>query len=91
MLASTLRRLVRDWPALYGTEPWLVETFVDRNKYRGTCYLAANWCYLGETRGFAKVGKAFVYHGHRKGVFVYLINSTAKAFVWAKCKGLSPP
>ena len=33
-----------------------------------------NWRYLGETLGYSKVGKAFVYHGNRKGVFVYLLN-----------------
>lgn len=74
LLAVTLKRLVLDWPALYGTEPLALETFVDLDKYRGTCYRAANWLYLGETRGFAKIGKEFVYHGHRRGVFVYLIN-----------------
>jgi len=36
--------------------------------------LAANWRYVGETLGFSKVGNAFVYHGHRKGVFVYLLD-----------------
>ncbi|MCL5676407.1 MAG: IS701 family transposase [Firmicutes bacterium] len=91
LLACALKRLVRDWPALYGTEPWLVETFVDRDKYRGTCYLAANWCYLGETRGFAKVGKAFVYHGHRKGVFVYLINPAwPKLIIQDPCRHPNP-
>lgn len=74
LLACTLKLLVRDWPALYGTDPFLVETFVDRDKYSGTCYKAANWLYLGETRGFARVGKTYIYHGKQKSVFVYLLN-----------------
>ena len=74
LLACTLKLLVRDWPALYGTDPFLVETFVDRDKFRGTCYKAANWLYLGETRGFARVGKTYIHHGNKKRVFVYLIN-----------------
>jgi len=74
LLSRTLKLLLRDWPALFGTEPYFVETFVDRSKYPGTCYRAANWRYLGETRGFAKVGKVFVYHGNRKGVYIYLLN-----------------
>jgi len=74
LLSRTLKLLVQDWPRLYGTEPYLAETFVDRDKYRGTCYQAANWLYLGETKGFAKVGKTFVYHGNRKGVYIYVIN-----------------
>jgi len=74
LLARTLKMLRSDWRALYKTEPFLVETFVDLDKYRGACYQAANWLYLGETRGFAKAGKVFVYHGKRKGVFVYPLN-----------------
>lgn len=74
LLARTLKIASHDWLALFGTEPYLAETFVDRNKYPGTCYKAANWLYLGETLGYGKIGKAFVYHGNRKGVFVYPLN-----------------
>jgi SRSO17 transposase len=74
LLARTLKLLVRDWPALFGEKPYLVETFVDTDKYRGTCYRAANWRFLGETRGFSKSGKTFVYHGRKKAVYAYLLN-----------------
>lgn len=74
ILSLSLRRMEVDWLRLYGVKPYLVETFVDFNRYQGTCYKAANWHYAGETRGFSKVGKAFVYHGHRKGVFLYLLD-----------------
>ncbi|MFZ5632899.1 MAG: hypothetical protein ACOY40_08630 [Bacillota bacterium] len=50
-----------------------VETFVD-HQYRGTCYRAANWLYLGKTSGFARVGKTYIHHGQHKRVFVYLLN-----------------
>jgi SRSO17 transposase len=74
LLSRTLKRLKNDWFERFNVEPYLVETFVDSNKYKGTCYRAANWLYLGETRGFSKVGNTFVYHGHRKGVFIYPLN-----------------
>ena len=74
LLSHTLKMLREEWPLLYGSTPYLVESFVDRDKYKGTCYQAANWRYLGETKGFAKVGKTFVFHGNRKGVYVYLLN-----------------
>lgn len=74
LLSRTLKTLKHDWHKLFGVEPYLVETFVDIDKYKGTCYQAANWIYLGETRGFAKIGKTFVYHGHRKGVYIYELN-----------------
>lgn len=74
ILSLSLNRVKTDWLRLYGIEPYAVETFVDLNRYQGTCYKAANWRYVGETRGFSKVGKAFVYHGNRKGVFLYLLD-----------------
>ena len=73
LLACTLKRLVQDWPSLYGTDPFLVETFVG-HQYCGTCYQAANWHYLGKTSGFARVGKTYIHHGEYKRVFVYLLN-----------------
>jgi SRSO17 transposase len=74
ILSRSLRLLQNDWLKLYGTKPYAAETFVDYNRYQGTCYKAANWRYLGETRGFGKVGKAFVYHGNQKSVFLYLLD-----------------
>jgi SRSO17 transposase len=74
LLSRTLKMVRTDWYSMYGIEPYIVETFVDQEKYKGTCYKAANWYYLGETKGFAKEGQTFVYHGHRKGVYIYLLN-----------------
>jgi hypothetical protein len=74
LLSRTLKMVRNDWYSMYGIEPYIVETFVDQEKYKGTCYKAANWHYLGETKGFAKEGMTFVYHGHRKGVYIYLLN-----------------
>jgi SRSO17 transposase len=84
LLSRTLKLLLKDWPALFGVEPYLVETFVDTNKYRGTCYMAANWLYLGETQGFSKEGKTFVYHGRRKAVYAYLLNKRFSSLI-AEC------
>jgi SRSO17 transposase len=73
LLSRTLKLLRKDWYELYNTIPFLVETFVDNEKYKGTCYLAANWIYLGTTKGFGKIGHTFVYHGNRKGVYIYIL------------------
>lgn len=91
LLACTLKRLRQDWPRLYGTEPFLVETFIDP-RYPGTCYLAANWCYLGETRGFAKAGKTYIQHGKPKSVFVYLLHPAfLKIIAEDPCRHPNPP
>ncbi|MEW5920586.1 MAG: transposase [Bacillota bacterium] len=74
LLSRTLKMLQSDWLKHFGVEPHLVETFVDAGKYRGTCYRAANWLYLGETSGFSKVGDTFVYHGQRKDVYIYALD-----------------
>ena len=42
----------------YGQPLWLVETFVDPQRFAGTCYRAANWIYLGQTRGRGRQGPA---------------------------------
>jgi hypothetical protein len=51
ILGACLRRLPGDWITRYGHELFLVETFVDRSRFTGTCYRAANWLYVGATRG----------------------------------------
>ena len=51
VLSVSVRQLATDWPKVYGVEPYLVETLVDSTRYRGTCYRAANWIELGQTRG----------------------------------------
>lgn len=71
ILGANLRRLCADWEAVYGHRVLLAETFVDTSRFYGTCYRASNWRYLGETKGFAKHGTHYVYHGQSKAVFVY--------------------
>jgi hypothetical protein len=53
VLALSVRRLARDWRERYGYEPVLVETFVDGQRFAGTCYRAANWVWVGQTAGRA--------------------------------------
>lgn len=43
--------LPRDWKAVYNHPIYYLETFVDTERYTGTCYKAANWICLGETTG----------------------------------------
>lgn len=46
--------LLRDWQRVYGHPIWFLETFVDPQRNRGTCYRAANWVVLGRTTGRGK-------------------------------------
>jgi len=54
LLGRMARRLSGDWQALYGHPIYFVETFVDPQRFRGTCYRAANWIHLGVTTGRGK-------------------------------------
>ncbi|GAB6171490.1 hypothetical protein JCM15765_09680 [Paradesulfitobacterium aromaticivorans] len=56
-LSLSVKRIRSDWQARYGYQPVLLETFVDREKYRGTCYLAANWQNIGETIGRGRMDR----------------------------------
>jgi len=51
ILGLVLKRIVSDWQTKYGHGLYLLETFVEKNRFRGTCYKAANWVYVGETTG----------------------------------------
>ncbi len=70
ILALNLQRLSADWERYYGHPLLLVETFVDAARFRGTCYRAAGWQVLGETRGFAKHGRGYLAHGQPKLLLV---------------------
>jgi len=54
LLGLMARRLSADWQALYGHPIYFLETFVDPQRFRGTCYRAANWITLGVTTGRGK-------------------------------------
>jgi hypothetical protein len=51
ILGLTVRRIALDWQRKYGHPLYLLETFVEKERFRGTCYKAANWIYVGETTG----------------------------------------
>jgi hypothetical protein len=71
VLGATLRRLSRDWEAVYGHPVVLAETFVDPARFRGTCYRASNWLRVGETTGWSKHGSTYRFTGQPKVVWLY--------------------
>ena len=71
VLAANLRRLSSDWQAVYGHRVVLAESFVDPSRFRGTCYRASNWRYVGETIGWGKRGSGYSFHGQPKAVWLY--------------------
>lgn len=58
LLGLCTRRLSRDWERLYHHPVHWVETFVESQRFQGTCYRAANWIFLGKTTGRGKFDQA---------------------------------
>jgi len=80
LLCCVLRRLRTDWQRHYGVDPWLVETLVNRERFHGGCYRAANFIVLGETSGRGRMDRTHQRHGAEvKTVMVYpLIKDAAR-------------
>lgn len=71
LLGSITHRLRRDWQARYGYQPLLIETFVEVGRHAGTCYQAANWLHVGQTKGRGKLDR---YNKHAlpiKDIYLY--------------------
>lgn len=81
LLARAAERLREDWPKRYGYHLAMVETFVDRSRFRGTCYRCANWTHVGKTTGRSRQDR---YHCNVsvpvKDVYVYPLRKD-----WRKC------
>jgi hypothetical protein len=59
ILSLCQKRLPADWQAIFGHPVLLLETFVDPQRFRGTIYKAANWIYVGNTKGFHRIRKGY--------------------------------
>jgi len=71
ILALNARRISDDWLNTYHYPVYLLETFIEKNRFKGTCYKAANWILTGQTKGTAKKGHMHVTHGNIKDVYLY--------------------
>jgi len=90
-LARFIEALKRDWPAKYGRPLLLLETYVDPRYFTGTVYRAANWIFLGQTRGFTKRGRGYLYHGHPKEVYVYPLEPDFRNIIGCQRRPPRPP
>ena len=70
LLALATRRLSPDWQARYGHAVWLVETFVDRDRFGGLAYQAAGWIPVGNTTGRTRQDRQRTLHVPIKTVWV---------------------
>jgi len=76
LLSMATRRLAEDWQERYGYRPVLIETFVQIPRFRGTCYKAANWMYLGNTKGRGRLAVGRTAQLPIKAIWVYPLVKT---------------
>ena len=81
MLAGLARQLPRDWQTRYGYQPVLLETFVEKNRFRGTCYKAANWIHAGQTQGRGKLDRTHQPLLPIKDIFLYPLHKHFRQFL----------
>lgn len=81
ILALISRRLPQDWLAAYAYSPVLLETFVEKPRFTGTCYKAANWRHLGDTQGRGKLDQFMLYDKPVKSIWVYPLVSDFRRYL----------
>jgi hypothetical protein len=79
ILARSARQVPNDWQTRYGYRPLLLETLVDTQRFRGTCYRAANWVHVGQTAGRGRMDREHQNHGQAvKDIYVYPLARDAR-------------
>lgn len=74
ILSQIAQRIDADWQRRYGHPLYLLETFVQRDRFRGTCYQAANWIHVGQTTGRTRQSQRHrdnQVHAPAKDVYLY--------------------
>jgi hypothetical protein len=87
VLGLALQRVGEDFHDRYGYAPLLVETFIDPARFAGTCYRAANFIEVGQTRGRGRQDRAHRGEAGVKRVFVYPLHAEARARLCAEPAG----
>ena len=81
MLARLTRRLAADLQHAYNYRPVVVETFLERDRFAGTSYRAANWIHVGQTTGRGKLDR---HHKHQlpvKDIYLFPLHRAYKAIL----------
>jgi len=75
-LSLAVKSVLDDWQDAYGYRPVLMETLVDRKRFKGTCYKAANWIHVGKTTGRGRMDRDHSRDGAAiKEIYVYPLSS----------------
>ena len=76
VLALAIRSICKDWQSCYGYRPVVMETLVDKSRFAGTCYKAANFIYVGTTTGRGRMDREHARQGQSpKDIYVYPLSA----------------
>jgi hypothetical protein len=75
ILAQMAKTVAADWQRVYNHRIYYLETFVDKQRFTGSCYKAANWIYLGDTTGRGKNDQSKKVNRSIKAVYGYPLTS----------------
>jgi len=81
LLSLVSKRIGTDWFARYGYSPVLLETFVEKPRFTGTCYRAANWREVGVTKGRGKLEKRGLTVLPLKNILVYPLQKNFRSIL----------
>lgn len=83
LLARTALAISSDWEKLYHHPIYLLETFIDPQRFKGTCYRAANWILVGMTTGRGKNDQTRRVNRSLKELLVYPLCNDFRKKLWA--------
>jgi len=86
VMALNIAQLKTDWHKHFGNRLLLLETFVDKRYFKGTCYRAANWLHVGDTYGSSKQGQGYRYHGTVKEIYLYVLEPNFRSIIGCRQK-----
>jgi len=78
VMAMNIKTISSDWVKVYNYPLYMLETFVEQDRFKGTCYKASNWIQVGETKGTSKKGHKHLKHGKIKDVYLYPLDKNFK-------------
>lgn len=78
LLGQVTRRLAADWQAKYGHGLDGLETFVERDRFAGTCYRAANWQCVGSTTGRSRQDRNHTHAVPVKDIYLYRLRGSSR-------------
>jgi len=78
LLSQITRRIDRDWQNRYGHRLYLLETFVQADRFRGTSYQAANWIHVGQTTGRTRQDRHHRLQAPVKDIYLYPLSGDVR-------------